>query len=43
MSSVSACPLEIAMYFQTGDDSSLPLLCHYPVKVKPFLNSYMIT
>ncbi|XP_020685518.2 uncharacterized protein LOC110101794, partial [Dendrobium catenatum] len=29
---VSDCPLNAAMYAQTGDLSSLPLLCHYPVK-----------
>lgn len=31
--SVSSCPLNAAMYVQTGDLSILPLLCHYPVKV----------
>lgn len=34
-----ACPTEsAAMYLQTGDTSSLPLTCHYPVKYK-FLNT----
>ncbi|KAL5543670.1 hypothetical protein UlMin_007454 [Ulmus minor] len=31
-SSVSSCPFNGAQYAQTGDFSSLPLLCHYPVK-----------
>ncbi|XP_043692991.1 probable inactive purple acid phosphatase 27 [Telopea speciosissima] len=28
------CPLNEAMYLQTGDTSNLPLLCHYPVKAQ---------
>ncbi|KAJ0037534.1 hypothetical protein Pint_23839 [Pistacia integerrima] len=32
--SVSSCPLSEAFYLQTGDTSSLPLLCHYPVKAQ---------
>ncbi|KAJ0095953.1 hypothetical protein Patl1_17051 [Pistacia atlantica] len=31
---VSSCPLSEAFYLQTGDISSLPLLCHYPVKAQ---------
>ncbi|XP_031500928.1 probable inactive purple acid phosphatase 1 [Nymphaea colorata] len=31
---VSPCPLNAFMYEQTGDLSSLPLLCHYPVKAQ---------
>ncbi|KAJ4830000.1 hypothetical protein Tsubulata_028036, partial [Turnera subulata] len=30
---VSSCPLNKAEYVQTGDLSTLPLLCHYPVKI----------
>ncbi|XP_042479552.1 probable inactive purple acid phosphatase 27 [Macadamia integrifolia] len=33
-SNVTDCPLNEAMYLQTGDTSSLPLLCHYPVKAQ---------
>ncbi|KAJ4979818.1 hypothetical protein NE237_010598 [Protea cynaroides] len=33
-SDVSGCPLNAAMYLQTGDTSKLPLLCHYPVKAQ---------
>ncbi|KAJ4798043.1 Purple acid phosphatase [Rhynchospora pubera] len=33
-SSVDACPGSSANYIQTGDVSSLPLLCHYPVKAQ---------
>ncbi|KAJ4971668.1 hypothetical protein NE237_004767 [Protea cynaroides] len=33
-SNVSDCPLNEAMYLQTGDTSNLPLLCHYPVKAQ---------
>ncbi|GKU92222.1 hypothetical protein SLEP1_g5981 [Rubroshorea leprosula] len=33
-SDVSSCPLSEAYYVQTGDLSSLPLLCHYPVKAQ---------
>ncbi|ONK78435.1 uncharacterized protein A4U43_C02F18730 [Asparagus officinalis] len=33
-SEVSDCPLVKFMYLQTGDNSSLPLLCHYPVKMR---------
>ena len=33
MNSVDSCPLNEGLYLQTGDLSSLPLLCHYPVKV----------
>lgn len=31
--SVNSCPDSAINYLQTGDFSSLPLLCHYPVKV----------
>ncbi|XP_023529683.1 probable inactive purple acid phosphatase 27 [Cucurbita pepo subsp. pepo] len=31
-SNVDSCPLNEGLYLQTGDLSSLPLLCHYPVK-----------
>ncbi|CAN6444135.1 unnamed protein product [Victoria cruziana] len=31
---VSPCPMNALMYEQTGDFSSLPLLCHYPVKAQ---------
>ncbi|KAG0471718.1 hypothetical protein HPP92_016264 [Vanilla planifolia] len=31
---ISDCPLNSLMYKQTGDLSSLPLLCHYPVKAQ---------
>ncbi|KAK4592122.1 hypothetical protein RGQ29_016566 [Quercus rubra] len=31
-SNVENCPLNEILYAQTGDLSSLPLLCHYPVK-----------
>ncbi|KAL9273356.1 putative inactive purple acid phosphatase 27 [Drosera capensis] len=31
-SSIGDCPLNWILYKQTGDFSSLPLLCHYPVK-----------
>ncbi|KAG2671755.1 hypothetical protein I3760_13G010100 [Carya illinoinensis] len=30
--SVESCPFNEGFYLQTGDLSSLPLLCHYPVK-----------
>lgn len=33
-SDVSSCPLNGIEYQQTGDFSSLPLLCHYPVKAQ---------
>ncbi|XP_078182852.1 nucleotide pyrophosphatase/phosphodiesterase-like isoform X2 [Carex rostrata] len=33
-SSVSGCPLASLNYIQTGDLSNLPLLCHYPVKMR---------
>ncbi|XP_028089671.1 probable inactive purple acid phosphatase 27 [Camellia sinensis] len=33
-SDVSDCPLSSLQYKQTGDLSSLPLLCHYPVKAQ---------
>ncbi|ERN05081.1 probable inactive purple acid phosphatase 27 isoform X1 [Amborella trichopoda] len=33
-SDVSSCPVNSIMYQQTGDFSSLPLLCHYPVKAQ---------
>ncbi|XP_042479945.1 probable inactive purple acid phosphatase 27, partial [Macadamia integrifolia] len=32
--SITDCILDDAMYLQTGDLSSLPLLCHYPVKAQ---------
>ncbi|KAL0919246.1 hypothetical protein M5K25_011329 [Dendrobium thyrsiflorum] len=35
---VSDCPANAAMYAQTGDLSSLPLLCHYPVKAQYLSN-----
>ncbi|XP_022157882.1 nucleotide pyrophosphatase/phosphodiesterase-like [Momordica charantia] len=35
---VHGCPLSEGFYLQTGDFSSLPLLCHYPVKAA-FLKS----
>lgn len=31
---VSDCPLNKALYAETGDLSDLPLLCHYPVKAQ---------
>ncbi|XP_030449227.1 probable inactive purple acid phosphatase 27 [Syzygium oleosum] len=31
---VSDCPLNKALYVQTGDLKDLPLLCHYPVKAQ---------
>lgn len=31
---VASCPLNAFQYEQTGDFSSLPLLCHYPVKAQ---------
>ncbi|KAI0511728.1 hypothetical protein KFK09_012360 [Dendrobium nobile] len=31
---ISDCPLNSLLYVQTGDISSLPLLCHYPVKAQ---------
>ncbi|KAG0470185.1 hypothetical protein HPP92_016885 [Vanilla planifolia] len=31
---LSSCPLNDLLYKQTGDFSSLPLLCHYPVKAQ---------
>lgn len=37
-SNTDACPANGALYLQTGDISSNPLTCHYPVKYK-FLNS----
>ncbi|WKA02221.1 hypothetical protein VitviT2T_020435 [Vitis vinifera] len=33
-SDLSGCPLSKFYYIQTGDFSSLPLLCHYPVKAQ---------
>ncbi|CAN0917162.1 Probable inactive purple acid phosphatase 27 [Linum grandiflorum] len=33
-SDVSACPLKKLEYLQTGDLAHLPLLCHYPVKIR---------
>ncbi|KAK6928842.1 Calcineurin-like phosphoesterase domain, ApaH type [Dillenia turbinata] len=33
-SNVSSCPLNRFMYLQTGDTADLPLLCHYPVKMR---------
>ncbi|KAH9774262.1 Purple acid phosphatase [Citrus sinensis] len=37
-SNVETCLSAEAMYVQTGDVSSLPLLCHYPVKAKLMSN-----
>ncbi|GAV76169.1 Metallophos domain-containing protein/Metallophos_C domain-containing protein [Cephalotus follicularis] len=37
-SSVTTCPTSEAYYAQTGDLSSLPLLCHYPVKAQYMSN-----
>ncbi|KAK9189211.1 hypothetical protein WN944_020617 [Citrus x changshan-huyou] len=37
-SNVETCLSAEAMYVQTGDVSSLPLLCHYPVKAKSMSN-----
>ncbi|KAL9262593.1 putative inactive purple acid phosphatase 27 [Drosera capensis] len=31
---IGDCPLDELMYAQTGDLSSLPLICHYPVKAQ---------
>ncbi|GAB2214536.1 hypothetical protein Droror1_Dr00018887 [Drosera rotundifolia] len=33
-SNIGDCPLDELMYAQTGDLSSLPLICHYPVKAQ---------
>ncbi|XP_050234246.1 probable inactive purple acid phosphatase 27 [Mercurialis annua] len=33
-SDASSCPLNKVHYVETGDITSLPLLCHYPVKAK---------
>lgn len=35
--SVDICPQNILLYEQTGDFSELPLLCHYPVKVRFYM------
>lgn len=37
-SSTDACPLNAALYIETGDITSEPLLCHYPVKVHMHTN-----
>ncbi|KAJ7949288.1 Purple acid phosphatase [Quillaja saponaria] len=37
-SDVGSCPLNEVLYAQTGDLSSLPLLCHYPVKAEYLSN-----
>lgn len=34
--SVAGCPLSEVNYVETGDLANLPLLCHYPVKVRVF-------
>lgn len=33
-SSTNACPQDAILYLETGDTSSQPLTCHYPVKVR---------
>lgn len=43
LNSVDGCPENKALYLQTGDLSSLPLLCHYPVKVYIYINIIYIT
>ena len=39
-SSTDACPLNAALYMETGDITSEPLLCHYPVKVHTHTNEH---
>ncbi|GJX59713.1 probable inactive purple acid phosphatase 27 [Tanacetum coccineum] len=34
---VDICPQNFILYEQTGDFSELPLLCHYPVKVRFYM------